>query len=702
MTINDNPGSHAWHRRRHCRLCAERLDDRTVPTVITVTTSAMNLDSDGKVSLWEAVAAANLNIPFVDAPAGSAGLDTIRFATSLNGQTIGYTPAIVSDGLTIAEDLTIDGPGAGLLTISGNNIARIFRVNPIAHAEIRGLTLTRGSQSQGGAILNPGNLTLVNTILTSNTATEGGSVYNTGTLTVLNSTVAGNTALTGGGIYNAGILTVTNDHIAGNTATGGIGGGGIYNAGTLTVTGGAVVGNSARSGGGGGGISAGGTSNTITGATIASNAAGIGGGIYGFGADNLTIANCAIVGNSASGHGGGVYSTQTTIINTTIASNAAPFGGGIINIGTLSVTNSTIAGNSGPTGGGGIFNYDGFGGGTANLTSTIVAGNSANTSGADLYGPPYTLESSLIQRMDGFTFTELAPGSNIFGLDPLLGPLAYNGGLMLTHALLPGSPALDRGSNPDWLSEAQRVYGAERVIGAAADIGAYESRDADVRLVPDPLDRTKNVLVVIGTRKSDTIALRPDDGDIEVTLNSKFFAFDPEAVGRAAAFGMEGNDKITSALDIGTLLDGGRGTDTLTGGSAADILIGGAGSDVLQGGAGRDILIGGDGIDRLAGGADDDLLVGGRTVYDNDQRALSQIVAVWTSADSYATRAASLLAGTGVPALSAAQVTDGYTDVLAGDGGQELMYAGPGDQVQNRIAAENLVKVNPPSKTVRK
>ena len=52
-------------------------------------------------------------------------------------------------------------------------------------------------------------------------------------------------------------------------------------------------------------------------------------------------------------------------------------------------------------------------------------------------------------------------------------------------------------------------------------------------------------------------------------------------------------------------------------------------------------------------------------------------------------------------ALGAAQIIDTYADVLVGDGGLELMYAGPGDQVQNRVAAENLVKVIPPSKTVR-
>ena len=198
--------------------------------------------------------------------------------------------------------------------------------------------------------------------------------------------------------------------------------------------------------------------------------------------------------------------------------------------------------------------------------------------------------------MGGFTFTESAPGTNLFGLDPLLGPLAMNGGPTLTHALLPGSPALDRGSSS--VAEDQRGYGFERVVGAAADIGAYESRASDVRLVPDPLNRGKNVLVVIGTRKNDTIGLRNDDGDVEVTMNGKFHAFDAAAVQRVAAFGMEGNDKITSALAIPALLDGAghRHADRRRGSTPSRRQRRGH----PPGGGGRDILIGGNG-DTLTG-----------------------------------------------------------------------------------------------------
>jgi len=70
----------------------------------------------------------------------------------------------------------------------------------------------------------------------------------------------------------------------------------------------------------------------------------------------------------------------------------------------------------------------------------------------------------------------LAPGSagNILGQDPLLGPLQNNGGPTKTHALLPGSPAIDHGSNPAGLTFDQRGPGFARSTGAGVDIGAFE------------------------------------------------------------------------------------------------------------------------------------------------------------------------------------------------------------------------------------
>ena len=185
---------------------------------------------------------------------------------------------------------------------------------------------------------------------------------------------------------------------------------------------------------------------------------------------------------------------------------------------------------------------------------------------------------------DGFTFTETVPGSNVFGVNPLLGPLAYNGGPTLTHRPLAGQPALDRGSNPDNLALDQRGFGFDRVIGAAADIGAVESRDPDVRLVPDPQDRSQKVLVIVGSAAATRSPLVRTTMPLEVEFNGEFHVFDKAGVGRVVAFGMEGNDQIEvgQALTFSAFLDGGRGADTLLGGAGNDILLGGAGNDVLR------------------------------------------------------------------------------------------------------------------------
>jgi hypothetical protein len=75
---------------------------------------------------------------------------------------------------------------------------------------------------------------------------------------------------------------------------------------------------------------------------------------------------------------------------------------------------------------------------------------------------------------------------------PLLGPLAFNGGLTRTHALLSGSPAIDAGINTGGLKQDQRglysdqpPYPYPRASGTAVDIGAYELQQGDVIFVTD-------------------------------------------------------------------------------------------------------------------------------------------------------------------------------------------------------------------------
>ena len=101
----------------------EALEDRTLPTTFTV----LNLDDSGTGSLRQAV---------LDADA-SAGPNDIVFAHRLHG-----TITLTSGELDLTGDLTIHGPGADRISISGNHASRIFDISAGAAVSISGLTLT--------------------------------------------------------------------------------------------------------------------------------------------------------------------------------------------------------------------------------------------------------------------------------------------------------------------------------------------------------------------------------------------------------------------------------------------------------------------------------------------------------------------------------------------------------------------------------
>ncbi len=228
--------------------------------------------------------------------------DRIDFDSSILPGTIGLT----SGELSIDKDLTINGPGAGSLTIDGNASSPIFTIGSSATASISGLTIKNGtSDHDGGGIFNSGTLTLSSSTVSGNSLTfgDGGGIFNSGMLTLINSTVSGNTADSqdGGGIYNtsAGTVTLINSTVSDNTA--GSDGGGIGNAfdGTVILTNSTVSGNSAGSDGGG-------IFNdefstlTLNNSTVTGNSAGLGGGIYNSVGGTVSFRNTIIAGNSAS------------------------------------------------------------------------------------------------------------------------------------------------------------------------------------------------------------------------------------------------------------------------------------------------------------------------------------------------------------------------------------------------------------------
>ncbi len=144
---------------------------------------------------------------------GLAGGETVTFAQDCTGANV-ITLLPASGGtLTISTNVTIDATAPlHAVQISGNNAVRLFTVT--GGLALRGLTLTDGSSSAGGAILNSGTVTITNSTLSSNiTTNSGGAIYNSGgTVTITGSTLSGNTVTAGdgGAIYNiGGTVTIT-------------------------------------------------------------------------------------------------------------------------------------------------------------------------------------------------------------------------------------------------------------------------------------------------------------------------------------------------------------------------------------------------------------------------------------------------------------------------------------------------------------
>jgi len=307
------------------------------------------------------------------------------------------------------------------------------------------------SDSGGGGIANIGTATITNSTISGNSAGDpGGGIANGGTFTIDNSTISGNsTSSSGGGIANGGTLTITNSTISGNSASGSFGGG-VYNlGGDLTITDSTISANSVN--GRGGGIWTN-SSIEISKSTISGNSSSEGGGIYNSSLGS-TITNSTISGNSGTARGGGIYNAHTLYTSfVTIAKNSSPDGSGIYfqNFSTkLYINNSIIA--------------DNIGSPNCNISDTIYASD-----------VNFATDGSCGSGFTQVTLSQLN-----------LQPLADNGGPTPTHALGPGSVAIDAASectdlrnNP--VTTDQR--GVTRPQGARCDAGAFEREAAGYRL----------------------------------------------------------------------------------------------------------------------------------------------------------------------------------------------------------------------------
>jgi hypothetical protein len=413
--------------------------------------------------------------------------------------------------------ITIIGDGYATTIIDGSQIDRVLDILD-GNLSITGVTIQDGKAGDGdylmdgedgGGIKNAGTLILQQCCVCDNTPGKGGKCYSGQW-----NEVAGNGG-DGGGIYNSGTLILTECIIKNNiTGSGGGGGlaqtggesgsgGGIFNNGTITLTKCTVRDNKTYKGG----------------EACWGGDAGPGGGIYVTSNGEANFTKCTINNNSTGnggesgcaadiagdgGSGGAIYNegiialTSCTLSSNTTGSGGITdggpgfgnggYGGAICNNGQGKTTliSCTITGNI--AGYWEYVEYSGDGGGIYNnhygdvyAKNTIIANNYVfyvDGEGPDFWGDLDSGGYNLIEDISHCYIYNITKGNTI-GKDPLLGPLADNGGSTQTHALLPGSPAIDTGNSAGYNEDQRGMTRPIDIPGIAnasdgADVGAYE------------------------------------------------------------------------------------------------------------------------------------------------------------------------------------------------------------------------------------
>ena len=446
-----------------------------VPAMLCATTVTSCADDDSPGTLRYAVLTADEG-GSVDATELQCGVITLQ-----------------SGAINVDENsLTIAGPGATKLVIDAGQNSRVFFHGGTGTLSLDSMTIANGhvggDQALGGCIYSKNSVGLTDSVVTGCIARGvhyggGGGVLAFKNLTMTRSIVENNlaeasvgvtstTSAFGGGVTVVGKLTLFESQISGNHAHAESGyalaGGAYVRSGveakystfdnnladvptfapnySIASGGALIVGRNAPT-----------TSFDMRSCTLSHNRADAAAGMFLLGqdTDKFTISNSTISMNEANYEGGGLaFNAPTTIYNSTIAFNTA-----------------------GSYGGGGVIAESA----TLRMESTIVADNSPNgsTYAADLDGTAVLSGHNNLVKIVGSGMT-LPTGT--LRSDPQLGPLQDNGGLTHTQALMPGSPAIDAGNNTAGFIYDQRWTGFSRVVGVAADIGAFEY-DPDIIFV---------------------------------------------------------------------------------------------------------------------------------------------------------------------------------------------------------------------------
>ncbi|HEY6986700.1 MAG TPA: choice-of-anchor Q domain-containing protein, partial [Rhodanobacteraceae bacterium] len=418
-----------------------------------------------------------------------AGSLRAAVASAADGDTVDLTHlscsriTLTSGRIATSHALLLIGPGSARLTIDGNGTDRIFEEDANVELALYFLSVANGySYSRGGCISSAGPLLLDGVTVSgcrviSSTGIqryEGGGVFAEADLSLISTQIVGNEVYSplgiafGGGVSARGELILQESTITTNVAHSGVtnghvAAGGAYVRGNFVAKYSIVSNNTAASpfvaehdeavtgvgGGLGGGVTCGGTA-TVRYSTISGNAAGYMGGL-------------AIFGNAAT--------SSSLLLDSTVTGNHATQGsvGGVFSLTPITIANSTIAFNTETNSlGAGLYegNY------AADLESTIIADNGGGSPPLDIGAngmASFTGANNLVMR----TGTAAVPADTLHG-DPHLLPLADNGGMTRVHALAADSIAIGSGNNVQSVAFDQRGYTFARIVGAVADIGAFE------------------------------------------------------------------------------------------------------------------------------------------------------------------------------------------------------------------------------------
>jgi Dockerin type I domain len=486
------------------------VDPRLTIARSVITGNSATRDGGG---IWARLAGGSISLAHSSVTDNTAGQST----PTMLGRGGGIYADVFQGAATITssefrDNVASEGGGARLRAVGGEVL---FTDSDI------GNNFATGAEGRGGGLHLSGQaaaMTMRGTGVGGNVASgtfgRGGGMYVDGNpLVVELSSISGNTAgRYGGGIYSRSPLELRDSQMTHNVAQRG----GAIDSTSLVITGGGLADNEAvGSGGLGGAIYHGGGMLTITEANLFRNVATASGGAIYVGGRSETAAlieRSTIEANAAGSQGGGITSffSPVTLVGSTLSGNKAGFsGGGVFGRGApVNMRHSTVFQNIANQLGGGVQ----LSGGSLVLDHSIVAGNVAQGEPRDIGGAAVSSRHSLIGTNQGLLIGDNnnqlgetpnhVPDSqgNLVGgpvngvIDPLLGPLADNGGPTLTHALLPGSPAINRGDLNAIRGENgvplfdQRGEPFNRIVGGRIDIGAFEyQQPANLNLFVDTL-----------------------------------------------------------------------------------------------------------------------------------------------------------------------------------------------------------------------